>query len=157
MGSLISGPGPGRVAALVTLLLLGCSSDDKNQDEDGALALLARVEREGYRDWARAPGWAERSGPSVHSESADIFINDPVAALLASGQHADAFPVGSVIVKDGYNGDELALTAIMEKRSDGWYWAEYSAAGEPAFSGHPDVCIDCHRIGSDHVRAFALP
>lgn len=157
MGSFIVRPGLVRVACALVTLLLGCSSDDKNQDEDGARALLAGVQRQGYRDWARAPGWEERSGPSVHSESADIFINDPVAALLASEQNADTFPEGSVIVKDGYNGAELALTAIMEKRSDGWYWAEYSAAGEPAFSGHPHVCIDCHSSGSDYVRAFALP
>jgi len=45
----------------------------------------------------------------------------------------------------------------MEKRRDGWFWAEFDDDGEPKFSGRPSKCTDCHASGSDFVRAFSLP
>jgi hypothetical protein len=67
--------------------------------------------------------------------------------------------VGSLIVKDGFSGGELDLIAAMDKRDDGWFWAEWTdTTGESAeFSGKPEVCTDCHSAGADFVRAFALP
>jgi len=62
-----------------------------------------------------------------------------------------------IIAKDGFDGSDLEITAIMEKRRDGWYWAEFDDDGDPDYSGRPDVCIDCHASGSDFVRAFRLP
>ena len=29
--------------------------------------------------------------------------------------------------------------------------------GRPKYSGKPSLCVDCHRSGSDFVRAFSLP
>jgi len=142
------------ILACAAALCAGCG-DDGNQDADGARALLARVQADGYRSWDRAPGWEERRASSgAHAKAVDIFVNDRVAEALATQPERAALPAGSVIVKDGYDGDDFRLTAIMEKRNDGWYWAEYSAAGDPSFSGHPNVCLNCHRTGNDFVRAF---
>ena len=70
------------------------------------------------------------------------------------------WPVGSVIVKEGFSGDSRKLVAVMEKRADGWFWAEYDDGGDSKYSGRPSVCTDCHdnRKGySDWVYAFELP
>lgn len=137
----------------VTLLVAACGD---NQED--ARALLARVRADGYRTWDRAPGYeARRESDAPHSDAVDIYLNDRVAEVLALAKPQKAWPEGSVIVKDGFSGSSLALIAIIEKRGDGWYWAEYDAAGDPDYSGHPQLCIDCHQRGSDYVRAFALP
>jgi hypothetical protein len=38
----------------------------------------------------------------------------------------------------------------MEKRTEGWYFAEYSADGTPLFSGRPAICLDCHEARKDY-------
>jgi hypothetical protein len=140
---------------MIALTSLGCGDD---QDDAGARALLARVKAEQYRDWARPPGFEKRRASSAaHGSAVDIYVNDVVAEVLGSGKHESSWPVGSVIVKDGFDGAALELTSVMEKRADGWYWAEFDDAGTPNYSGHPDLCIGCHRSGSDFVRAFPLP
>jgi hypothetical protein len=80
-----------------------------------------------------------------------------VPAAAIARQALEAWPVDSIIVKDGWAGSDLETIAAMQKRSDGWYWAEYDSDGDPDFLGRPDVCIDCHVSGSDYVQAFALP
>jgi hypothetical protein len=142
---------------LLLALAFGTGCGD-NQDEEGARRLLARVREEGYRHWDRAPGWPSRrasSGP--HADSVDIFVNDVIAEVLAVGEPRSHWPEGSIVVKDGYDGSELELIAIMEKRKNGWYWAEFDSEGDPDYSGHPDLCIDGHRDGSDSMRGFRLP
>jgi len=143
------------VTALAATLLTGCGDDARNQDESGAIALLARVQGENYRSWARPPGWEERrTSNGVHAKETDIFINAVAEEALATEPTRGPLPQGSLIVKDGYNANDYRLTAIMEKRTDGWYWAEYDPTGTPTFSGHPDLCINCHQAGTDFVRAF---
>jgi hypothetical protein len=144
-----------RLAFLVLTVLAGCGD---NQDDAGARSLLERVRADGYRSWDRAPGYeARRASHSPHSDLVEIYVNDRIAEVLALGEPRDTWPEGSIIVKDGFAGSDLKLVAVMEKRTDGWYWAEYDADGDPSYSGHPDVCTDCHRSGSDYVRAFSLP
>lgn len=139
----------------VALSLAACAD---NQDDAGARALLAKVREQGYRNWDRAPGYeARRSTSAPHANSVDIYVNDLVEEVLETATSATSWLEGSIIVKDGFSGSDLQLIAIMERRSDGWYWAEYDDDGDPDYSGRPEVCIDCHRRGSDLVRAFALP
>lgn len=87
----------------------------------------------------------------------DIFIDRATKKALDEKQPLTAWPVGTLIVKDGYDGADLAFVAVMEKRQGGWFFAEYDAEGSAKYSGKPSLCVDCHRAGSDFVRAFALP
>jgi hypothetical protein len=124
----------------------------------GARDLLADIRAQGYRGWARAPGWPARAasdGP--HGGEVDIYVNAVVSEALAAGEPKGAWPLGALIAKDGWDGADLAHIAVMQKRSDGWFWAEYDGAGDPAYSGHPEVCTDCHHRGSDYVLSFRLP
>jgi hypothetical protein len=139
---------------LVACAALGVACGGDNQDDGGARELLARVRGDGYRTWERAPGFESRKKSNApHGDAVDIYVND----VLARGEPIDAWPLGSVVAKDGWDGSELQLIALMEKRTEGWYWAEYDSDGDPSYSGHPELCIDCHRAGSDYVRAFPLP
>lgn len=144
------------IVGVVTLLtLVACSGDDQAPSE--AKELLSRVRGEKYRTWARAPGYEKRrSSNAPHSDEVDIFVNSVVANALAEGRPLTAWPEGSLIVKDGWDGADLELIAVMEKRADGWFWAEYYD-DESKYSGKPDLCIDCHARGADMVRAFSLP
>jgi hypothetical protein len=147
-----------RVSCGLVVAGLSLAACGDNQDDAGARELLSRVQEADYRGWDRAPGWDQRRESNApHSERVDIYVNDLVAEVLALAEPTEAWPEGSVIVKDGFDGPDLEIIAVMEKRSDGWYWAEYDSQGDPDYSGHPDICIDCHRSGSDGVRAFALP
>ncbi len=138
-----------------SIVLAGCGD---NQDDAGARRLLQEVRADDYRSWARAPGYeTRRNSNAPHSDAVDIYINPLVQATLEEGADVQSWPAGSVIVKDGFSGSSLDLIAIMEKRTDGWYWAEYDDDGDPDYSGKPEICIDCHASGSDSVRAFGLP
>ena len=135
---------------------LGCGDD---QDPVGAQELWERVHAENYRSWQRAPGFEVRRDSSApHGGASEIFLNPTMADAVAAG--ATTFPVGSLIVKDGYGGLESdathKLVAAMEKREAGWYWAEWDSGstGEAIYSGSPSICTGCHESGRDFVRIF---
>lgn len=144
-----------RTLLALALLAAGCGDD---QDPGGAATLLSRIRAANYRGWSRAPGYpTRRVSNAPHSDAVDIYVNDVVQRALTAGAPLSAWPVGAIIVKDGYSGATHRLIAAMEKRADGWYWAEWNADGTSIYSGRPSLCIDCHASGSDGVRAFALP
>jgi hypothetical protein len=137
------------------MLAAGCGEDP---NAEAARSLLQRVRADGYRSWARAPDYeVRRKSHSPHSDFVDIYLNDRIAEQLASGEPSDTWRVGSIIAKDGFSGSGLELIALMEKRDDGWYWAEYDTEGNASYAGHPPECTNCHRSGDDYVRAFSLP
>lgn len=152
-----------RLAALasVALIVTACGQDD---DHEGARVLWEKINASpGFRSWDRAPGFPTRK-PSftAHSSSVEIFVNAEVSSALATPRTTalTEWPVGSLIVKEGFSGDSRKLVAVMEKRADGWFWAEYDDGGDSKYSGRPSVCTDCHdnRKGySDWVYAFELP
>jgi hypothetical protein len=143
------------LTGVASALLCGCGD---NQDEMGARDLLADIRAQGYRGWERAPGWPARASSNApHGDEVDIYVNEVVSDALAAAEPLELWPLGSIVAKDGWDGSELELIAVMQKRSDGWFWAEYDGDGEPAYSGHPELCTDCHQRGSDYVRAFRLP
>jgi hypothetical protein len=151
-------PSPRRLLPLalvpLALAVAGCTDD---QDPEGAMELWDRVHAEGYQSWQRAPGYeTRRPTDAPHADEVEIFVNPVVVEALA-GPAITSWPVGSLIAKDGYADGEIDLVALMEKRSDGWFWAEYDADGESSYSGKPDICIDCHSSGADLVRAFGFP
>ena len=140
---------------LPVFLLLGACGDD--QDPAGAAELWNRIHSENYRGWARAPGFEQRrSSNAAHGDAVDIYVNKIVVDTLA-GDPLPAWPKGSLIVKDGFDDGDFDLVAAMEKRDDGWFWAEWDHEGDAMYSGRPSICTDCHASGSDSVRAFALP
>jgi len=140
----------------------GVAGCRQNDDPEGGKALYAKVnEGAGFRAWRRAPGFPERK-PSftAHSKAVEIFVNDAIAKTLDGPAPATEWPVGAIVVKEGFDGDERAIVAMMEKRADGWFWVETDGDGEPLYSGKPDVCIDCHDNRSkisDWVYSFDLP
>lgn len=156
-------PGRGLVRCSVALLavsvLIACGDGDDPVDAAGGRELLARVQNESYRSWHRAPGWESRlqSIGGGHGGQLDIYVNEVVAAILDDGEPVKELPPGSTVVKDVWNGTELHAIAIMDKRADGWYWAEFNGAGDVSAAGHPVGCINCHQSGVDYVRAFVLP
>ncbi len=144
-----------RYLCSLALCAFGCGDD---QDPAGARRLLAEVRAESYRTWQRAPGFDTRVRSNApHGGAVDIYINDVVADALEHETALTEWPIGSTIVKDGFDGGDLELIAIMDKREDGWFWAEYDDDGDSIYSGKPSLCIDCHRRGADFVRAFPLP
>ena len=139
----------------LVMALFGCTD---NQNPESAKQLWAAIHAESYHDWQHAPGYeTRRHSNAPHGDEVTIYVNDALAARLAAQAPLDTWPVGSTIVKDGFDGNKLDLVAVMDKRADGWFWAEYSSDGDASYSGHPDLCIDCHRSGADFVRAFGFP
>jgi hypothetical protein len=153
-----------RAALLAFLLLIGCRQND---DPDGAKALYAKAnEGAGFRapPWRRAPDFPERK-PSftAHSREVEIWVNEPMVKALDGAEPIKEWPVGSIVVKEGFRGGDRQLVAIMEKRADGWHWAEMDGEGEPLWSaanGKPEVCVECHDNRakySDWVYSFEFP
>lgn len=143
------------VVFLVLAALGGCGDD---QEPEAAKELWARIHDDEYRTWERAPGWEERQPTHApHSEEVDIYVNDVVSGALGGTDSLDAWPDGSLIVKDGYDGSVLEIVAAMEKRDGEWFWVEWDGHGDSDYSGRPAICLDCHESGSDYVRAFDLP
>lgn len=139
---------------LSSLLLASCGDD---QDPEAAAAFWNEIQADDYRSWQRAPNHEERvPSRAAHGDSVDVFINQVVVDALAD-ETTSAWPTGSIIVKDGYDGDDLMFVAGMEKLDSGWFWVEYNGDGDTLFSGEPTICTGCHRIGDDWVRSFFLP
>jgi hypothetical protein len=141
-----------------------CGQDD---DPEGARVLWEKINAgSGFRAWQRAPGFPKRK-PSftAHADAVEIWVSKEISVALGAPPSAPLaeWPVGSIVVKEGFadtTGDRRKLVAVMEKRTDGWFWAEYDDGGESKYSGRPGVCVDCHdnrRAYSDWVYAFELP
>ncbi|MCU0656755.1 MAG: cytochrome P460 family protein [Polyangiaceae bacterium] len=144
-------------AWLAGLLLVGLAAcgEDNVDDPEAAKAFLSKIQGENYRGWSRAPGWeARKESIAVHGNESDIYVNK---TLSETPKGATAWPEGSIIVKDSFQGSDLRLIAAMEKRADGWYFVEWDGGGEVKFAGRPSICTDCHSSGQDEVLAFGLP
>jgi hypothetical protein len=140
---------------LALAVLAGCGDD---QDPEGASDLWARIHDQGYQSWSRAPGYeSRRPTDAPHGDEVDIYVNPVVAEALSAGEPLTSWPVGAIIAKDGFEGGEISIVAAMEKLEGGWFWAEWDADGESAYSGNPDICTGCHQSGADMVRAFGFP
>lgn len=139
----------------MALLTTACGDD---QEPERARRLWERIQAEGYRDWAPAPGYEERvPSRAAHGDAVAIYVNDVVEADLAMVPPVRAWSDGAIIVKDGFDGSDLSLVAVMEKTDGEWFWAEYDDDGCSLFSGAPDLCTGCHAIGDDFVRGFFFP
>lgn len=150
-----------RLARLALVALLPAACADRNEAD----ALRQQLLDDDYRTtYARAPGWPDPRQPSQggpHGSFVDIYVNDVVEDALLVGEALEAWPEGSIVVKDGWDsatGGELRYLAFMERRADGWFWGEYRGNGRVVAAGLNDRrCADCHAAGADSVRAFDLP
>jgi hypothetical protein len=144
---------PPRLLLLSALALAACS----NQNPASAEALWDELQDAGYQTWSRAPGYEGRTpSATVHGDEVEIFVNDVVVDALA-GEPLAAWPEGAIIVKDGFMAGEPHIVVAMQKREDGWFFAEYETSGEVVYSGDPHACTRCHDGGADGVLAFDLP
>jgi hypothetical protein len=146
------------VIAVALAAAVACGQDD---DPEGARVLWDKVNAApGFRSWRRAPGYPTRQ-PSftAHADAVEVFVNQEIANVLDT-KAVQTWPLGSIVVKEGFSGSSRKLVAVMEKRADGWFWAEYDDSGSPMYSGRPSVCVDCHekrQSYSDWVYSFELP
>lgn len=148
-----------RRAALLVLVLTACAERSEADD------LRQQLLDDDYRNtYARAPGWDDPRLPAQggpHGAFVDIYVNDVIEGALASGEALEAWPEGSIIVKDGWSaaqGGDYEFLAFMERRESGWFWGEYRGNGRLVTAGLDDGrCADCHAAGEDSVRAFGLP
>jgi hypothetical protein len=149
-----------RTTIALLFVLVGTTACGDDQQPEEGRALYDRIMSESYQDFQTAPGYdMPKASNAPHSDNTQIFVNDLVAQALEAGEPITEWPVGSLIVKDGYSGGELDIIAAMDKREDGWFWAEWLDAGSPDtdYSGKPDICIDCHEPGDDFVLGFDFP
>lgn len=148
MGPMRHAPLALSLSIALALPLAACRDD---QDPAGAAALWARVQQSDYRSFARARTYPGRE-PSftLHASSVEIFLNPTLAGAAEGPVPLREWPVGSLVVKEGYSGDTLSLVAVMEKRDDGWFFAEYGADGEALYSGRPAICTGCHDARKDY-------
>src|SRR5688500_5681385 len=110
-------------SVLLAFALVGCGDD---QEPEQAGELWDRIHAQNYRSWSRAPGYATRLPTAApHGNEVDIYVNDTIQQALAAKEPLAAWPLGSLIVKDGWDGSDLEIVAVMEKRTEGWFWAEY--------------------------------
>ena len=145
-----------RSLFLVGGLLALCACGD-DQDPERARALWDRIHAEGYRSFARAPGYeTRRPTRAPHAEEVDIYVNAQLASDLGTSGLLE-WGDGALIVKDGWDGDELCIVAAMHKQGGEWFYVEWNADGDSLWSGRPQLCTGCHAYGQDYVRSFGLP
>jgi hypothetical protein len=106
---------------------------------DEAQELRQQLEDDDYRrSYARAPGWDAERQPSEggpHGDFVDIYVNDVVEQAFASGEALDAWPEGSIIVKDGWSSDGdaslLPCSPMSTWRRRGFVKAVVASAAVP--------------------------
>jgi hypothetical protein len=133
--------------------------DLKDADE-----LYERITVLNYKKFVRAPGFEKRTQSEAEMQhffkeplTVDIYMNEIVEEALTKDS-IEEWPVGSLLVKDGFLDDKLELISVLEKREDGWFYAEWNGEATAKTAGYAvQVCIGCHASGDDMVRAFRFP
>jgi len=154
---------PIRVLLIILLVLSFFSlsfmtlSDLKVADE-----LYDRIHELNYKEFARAPGFEERTLAIQHHKSdgdmyVDIYMNEVLEKVLEASEPIEQWPVGSLFVKETYADEEFVHIVASEKREDGWVFMQWRTDGVAEFAGKPQVCLNCHMKGDDMVRAFRFP
>lgn len=138
------------VMAATLLLTAACRESTEPEEARDLRDALGTT----YRSWSRVPGFeSRRPSATAHGAEVDIYWNDRAARSAAARPFASMAP-GSMVVKEAYRDGALLHVGVMEKRGEGWFWAEWDDAGEVKFSGRPGLCVDCHRSGDDFLRSI---
>lgn len=107
----------------------------------------------GYESWGQIDGWqGVQPGDTVHGAFVDVRWNE-TALTAIDGDNADPMPIGSIMVKQGYDDAdgniERNLTVMNKVDGYGWFYASWDAAGDNLTAGSPASCTGCHDAGSD--------
>lgn len=147
-----------RNGPMILLVVAACTEAPDDRD------LLARIREDGYRDWARPPGWDAPLSPAAggpHGSFLDLYVNDVMQDAITAGTAMTEWPEGSIVAKDAYTddaGENLRFIALMEKEDGKWFWAEYRDDDAVVAAGLEEpTCTGCHDAGADGVLAFTFP
>ena len=147
--------------ALATVLLLALSTLSAcgaSEEETTSTNLWAKINKDRYRTFSKAPEWPTRrtSDSSIHAGTAEIYANRLFQEEYCKNDSLNSWPVGTLIVKEGFDGDTVKVIAAMSKTAEGvWDFAEWDNAGAPIDSGAK--CLSCHKSGNDYVKGFRFP
>ena len=151
---------------------------EMSNDEEMAAQYFEEINAAPYTDWTPEPGVPEGfyTGNVPHGLILRTFINDAAAGAVGSG--ADAFPEGSILVKEnhlpgdvdvesmenhaaveGFEGDLESLTYMVKvsgynPEAGDWFWGKQNPDGEIVAVGQPDGCIGCHGQVADNDYVF---
>lgn len=147
--------------ALAVFAFSGCADESREAEADReAQALLAEV-ADDYAGWATMPGFdARRASASPHGNAVEIYVNAVLdealtAAIEADGHDASGpWPAGSIVVKDGYDGDTLITRSLLHKTPEGWFFALFDAEDAIVDAGRDIHCLDCHSDGRDRLLSL---
>lgn len=134
---------------------MGCGEQSEQVEFDRqAHALLADVRAAEYQDWAPMPGFETRQpSRSPHGNAVDIFINGALADALAA---SPPWPDGSIVVKDGHDGDRQIGRAIMRKSGGEWFFANFTVDDDLIAAGPDAGCRTCHDDGVDQLLSAPM-
>jgi hypothetical protein len=119
----------------------------------------AMLSSKSYKSWQNAPGYSTpQPAKGPHGKTVQIYV-DPTIAKTLSGPAVTAWPVGSTIVKDAFDGTGTQIQVeYMQKTDSGWYFASFGIDGTLVKDGvEAEPCQKCHVTGSDSVKSFKLP
>ena len=147
-------------------------------DEDTVTQLFQEVSEAVYTNWAFQPGVPEGYyvGQQPHGLVLRSYAND--IALEGVGSGADAFPEGSIIVKENHMPGDVD-TASMEPQAPvaefkgqldaitymvkmpgynpdagDWFWAKIQPGGAIDVAGKGAGCIGCHTQVAENDYVF---
>lgn len=154
------------VVAIFAVALVSCSTTDPNA--------TSVSEFSGYEAWTKVnaePITGDRTGTlgrNIHEGEAgfrDVFVN-PVGQAVATGAQDGPYPVGTIVVKNSYAGDngqigDLSGVTVMVKRDAGydsengdWEYVNLSADLDVKGQGLLNGCISCHSAAADRDYIF---
>ena len=154
-------------AALISEILFFQSWKNDKAETNADHALYEEATAGGFTYYQTGDLLAPAS-PSPHGNFKLRFNPTAQAALDGTGElpENNAFPTGSILVKEIFSGTNIILYAVMKKdpsnsnAGSGWLWAEFNPDGSASFSSSKkgDGCIGCHSgtPNRDLVRTFDL-
>ncbi len=146
--------------SLFATLALGCG--DKEDDTGGTdgltddeIAADLWNDIDGYSSWSQFEGFeGVQVSEAVHGSYVQVWFNDVAVDHYTSG--SGDMPDGAIVVKEGYSDEGETVTSITVMQKDatqpnsGWFWANFSEAGDINLAGDQSGCYDCHSSGQDY-------
>lgn len=170
----------GLLAAVVCCFGLIVIAQD-GDDAEVATGYFNDILEAPYTDWPFQPGSPEGYyvGQAPHGMILRSYVNGE--ALDAFGSGAEAFPEGSIIVKEnhmagdmdltgkepqtaveGFDGALAAVTYMVKvpgynPEAGDWFWAKIQPDGTIDVAGKGAGCIGCHTQVADNDYVFNAP